>query len=330
MKTLKVILKQHTPLIHFQHDQYGATLRASEVKPKLDKFILERLGNGNYEDGVRLANEKQWLVGKGEHPALDYKMRIIVGDEIDEMKLRTISRNDGKFTTELFPLLLANMGGRSKQDDLVNLTMYQVNNLQFTTTVLSLYEKLMEEIPYFFAVTNFGQRSNLGYGSYTAWMVDSRKIYTLSDDPYYIPEGTLYMDFELEDINSLECQKSLFKIIEVFWSGLKKSFIRDSSENGKLIREYLKQNIDGIKVQRIPSPIIFKPISYVNRSGDMRISVYILFNKELLNIFSDKRVVTYANSLIDEYLNSIIHPKFENWRVNTGKKSQIDVQFYEQ
>lgn len=55
MKTLKVTLKQHTPLIHFQHDQYGATLRASEVKPKLDKFILERLGDGNYERGILLA-----------------------------------------------------------------------------------------------------------------------------------------------------------------------------------------------------------------------------------------------------------------------------------
>lgn len=44
MKTLTVKLKQHTPLIHFQHDQYGATLRASEVKPKLDKFLIERLG----------------------------------------------------------------------------------------------------------------------------------------------------------------------------------------------------------------------------------------------------------------------------------------------
>ena len=28
MKTLKVTLKQHTPLIHFQHDQYGAILQA--------------------------------------------------------------------------------------------------------------------------------------------------------------------------------------------------------------------------------------------------------------------------------------------------------------
>ena len=37
MKTLTVTLKQHTPLIHFQPGQCGATLRASEVKPNLDK-----------------------------------------------------------------------------------------------------------------------------------------------------------------------------------------------------------------------------------------------------------------------------------------------------
>lgn len=330
MKTLKVTLKQHTPLIHFQHDQYGATLRASEVKPKLDKFILERLGNGNYESGILLAKDNQWLVGSGSHPALNYKMRITADQEVDQMKLKIITRKDHQFTTEIFPLLLANMGGRSCQDDLVNLTMYQVNDLQFLTACHSLYERLKEEIPYFFAVTNFGQRSNLGYGSYTVRIVNDQIVNTLSDNPYYIPEGTLYMDFELEDINSLECQRSLFKIIEAFWSGLKKFFIKDSSENGKLIRKYLKQNIDGVEVQRIPSPIIFKPISYINRSGDVKIALYVLFNKELLNVFSDKRVVTYANSLIDEYLDSIIHPKFGNWRVNVGKGSQVDVQFYEQ
>lgn len=33
-------LRQETPLIHFLHDQPGATLRATELKPKLDRFIL--------------------------------------------------------------------------------------------------------------------------------------------------------------------------------------------------------------------------------------------------------------------------------------------------
>lgn len=45
MYKLTFTLKQHTPIIHFQHDQAGATLRASEVKPKLDKFIIEQMGD---------------------------------------------------------------------------------------------------------------------------------------------------------------------------------------------------------------------------------------------------------------------------------------------
>ena len=40
---LELKLRAQTPLIHFQHAQVGATLRASEVKPKLDKFIIGKL-----------------------------------------------------------------------------------------------------------------------------------------------------------------------------------------------------------------------------------------------------------------------------------------------
>ena len=51
MNQLTAILKQHTPMIHFQHNESGATLRASEVKPLLDKFILTKLGNGDIREG---------------------------------------------------------------------------------------------------------------------------------------------------------------------------------------------------------------------------------------------------------------------------------------
>ena len=62
-------LKQHTPIIHFQHDQYGATLRASELKPKLDKFLIEKLGG---EEKLR-RDHSDWFINK-EHSALDYKI----------------------------------------------------------------------------------------------------------------------------------------------------------------------------------------------------------------------------------------------------------------
>lgn len=109
MRKLKIKLKQHTPLIHFQYDQEGATLRASEVKPKLDRYILSKLGEKYYNEisddefdevvsifekketkkkfdeigikaqefevGIYVARKKKWIVSTNGN-ALNYKMRI--------------------------------------------------------------------------------------------------------------------------------------------------------------------------------------------------------------------------------------------------------------
>lgn len=111
MYKLEFKLKQHTPLIHFQHHQEGATLRASEVKPKLDRFLMEKLLNsvgktqGNGYNEYRLVDTKEvyfdigkafihyvklnkpewgkWLVGKGDHAAFDYKLRFQHPSEVE-------------------------------------------------------------------------------------------------------------------------------------------------------------------------------------------------------------------------------------------------------
>ena len=54
---LEFTLRQHTPMIHFQSDQAGATLRATELKPKLDRYLIEKTFHNNYEEC------KQYLVG---------------------------------------------------------------------------------------------------------------------------------------------------------------------------------------------------------------------------------------------------------------------------
>ena len=69
--SLEFKLKQHTPLIHFQADDPDATLRATEVKPKLDAFLIEKLT-------LKHCKQNSWLVGNGEHPALDFKMHITI------------------------------------------------------------------------------------------------------------------------------------------------------------------------------------------------------------------------------------------------------------
>jgi hypothetical protein len=147
MNTLTIKLKQHTPLIHFQHDQDGATLRASEVKPKLDKYILKQLGWGDYGKGKEEAKTKGWLVGKGDHPALDYKMRIETEGKRFEHKIKIINAN-----------MIA--------------VFYKGIIIRFLSINSDLIQEIKKNVSDFFIVYNFGFRQSKGYGSFT---VDNEK-----------------------------------------------------------------------------------------------------------------------------------------------------------
>ena len=235
MKTLKVTLKQHTPLIHFQHDQYGATLRASEVKPKLDRFILMKLGGGDYASGCQKAKDKKWLVGKGEHPALNYKMKILV-DELDEnFKLDEKdpkSKYDKKrgetitiFSLEDFPMLLSNMGGKENKTELVNFS-HSSNEVEVYITFLNvkeeqnfeLYDILKKYITYFFANQNFGQRSTKGFGSFTVIKINDESIKWDNNEVYENDTKVLRYDVNGINFNTI---KNVFEVIDFYWKSLK-------------------------------------------------------------------------------------------------------------
>lgn len=198
MNTLTIKLKQHTPLIHFQHDQDGATLRASEVKPKLDKFILTRLGNGDYQTGINTAKDNRWLIGKGEHPALDYKLRVEALNpekwninERQEYTRRHEERNkpfiqqgnkrylakrrrsDRRLICDLkqYPLFFANMDA-----DINDATEYRKFSfvedpltLVFTIKNDELFHFISDAdlLNDFFFQTNFGTRQSKGFGSFS-------------------------------------------------------------------------------------------------------------------------------------------------------------------
>ena len=61
---LNLELKCQSPMIHFQGEEESATLRASEVKPKLDRYLLE-------------CEPKLKKYERKDTEALDYKMQII-------------------------------------------------------------------------------------------------------------------------------------------------------------------------------------------------------------------------------------------------------------
>jgi hypothetical protein len=197
MYKLEVTLKQHTPLIHFQHDQAGATLRATEVKPKLDKFILTRLGNGNFEDGVKFAKTNEWVIS-GQEESLNFKTKITpIGNKAKYIIASRLSKNqptllkdEGYSVIETSPYfaqekeysqLFEKMDRNNKHSDYKFRLDYKekLNSLsklgiQYDKIELDLksfnsllIDNIMDILPEFFVIENFGTRNGKGFGSFT-------------------------------------------------------------------------------------------------------------------------------------------------------------------
>lgn len=205
MKELNVVLKQHTPLLHFQYMQQGATLRASEVKPRLDRFLLEWLGEGDYDQGCRKAQAQGWIIGEN---ALNYKLRVKPGVK------RKIFLNKG------FPMVLSNMGKANREA--VGFSMHDTVDLSFLFLIDELESVVRDNAARFFARNNFGQRSSKGFGSFTVAAINGEEVKWIDTEVY--EKGTWYMRYP--DIsNKFDKPKNrfeiLFGIIDYYWKCLK-------------------------------------------------------------------------------------------------------------
>ena len=151
----KFQLEQLTPILHFQPEQDGAAVRASEMKPKLDRFILEYCG-----DDVSKEVMEEWIQASSEEnsnklPSLAYKMNIYTGEK--EFPWEGRDRYPGGFFGNVrTPGRNIGVLGILSQDVEVEITCYSD----------SLLDKIKEVFPVFLAVTNFGTRQRMGYGSF--------------------------------------------------------------------------------------------------------------------------------------------------------------------
>ncbi|MBD3796086.1 MAG: hypothetical protein IE881_09235 [Epsilonproteobacteria bacterium] len=139
-------LKQHTPMIHFQSDQSGATLRATELKPKLDRFLIANCADIPYK----------------KHPngdkSLDYKVSI----RATGVTVEDIEKKDHRGKEQKDPLFFGNMGewGRKK---FVNAKTLEIEFVMFNSEIKKAIEDNFEA---FLAQTNFGTRQSKGFGSF--------------------------------------------------------------------------------------------------------------------------------------------------------------------
>lgn len=170
-------LTQQTPMIHFQYGERGATLRATEVKPKLDKYIRKRC-----------EVKKEWKLGDTE--ALNYRMKITAPDENPEISKNAELKKDckrmgekeskllstGRYDPQINKMYFGNMiEGRlsikdycNKVDEAFKETVSYKEKIVVTIVCMikGLRDKIDECIEEFFFINNFGMRQTKGFGSF--------------------------------------------------------------------------------------------------------------------------------------------------------------------
>lgn len=130
-------LKQHTPIIHFQSDQSGATLRATELKPKFDRFLKKYVFDGKIPKKYKISDDKD---------ALDYKVKI----ESSNTKIIGFEKYP--------PLYFARDAKQKIISDSITITFISFND--------TLLLKIKDNFEAFLTNTNFGTRQSKGYGNF--------------------------------------------------------------------------------------------------------------------------------------------------------------------
>jgi len=141
-----------TPMIHFQHDQAGATLRATEVKPKLDKYLLQCAQKSNINQ--ELLNS--WCTPPSDKKATSYAPFRY------KMQIKRMGRpTDSKITIEDCKFYFGNRGSALKKD-----LVFSNCELEIICFIPALMEFIQKHIASFFVLHNFGTRQTKGFGGF--------------------------------------------------------------------------------------------------------------------------------------------------------------------
>lgn len=160
----EIELKQVTPYIHFQYNQEGATLRATEVKPKLDKFLHSKASIKN-----------DWYIG--DTKSLNYKMKFeAIGDAKVSKSIEYTKKNMSKEAkAEIHKFYFGNQGSNT---DTYKETVFHKDGIKMTVfcTIPELMALIKGNIAEFFILNNFGTRQNKGFGGFLVKTIDGNKV----------------------------------------------------------------------------------------------------------------------------------------------------------
>lgn len=270
MNKLIVKLKQHTPIIHFQHNHRGATLRASELKPKLDKYLI-KYAFGDVDDPISKKFDliKKYLVGWNENDtyekmenkiSFDYKVLIRplgnpIVENIEKYRLdRTgqpiIDERTHKPKKDPFPCFFGNMGddnsGTNEKYFVFN-EFIQIDFFSFNSELLGVIEDFIED---FFFENNFGTRQSKGFGSFTVVSINGIETTRLPQN--YVS----WFDTGISSTKTFDyfVQKRLFEDIDIFYKTLRGGI----NDKGRARNNNNNNNNNGNVTLFYMKPVIFQ------------------------------------------------------------------------
>ena len=251
-------LTQHSPMIHFQQEQEGATLRVSEVKPKLDRFIRKDLRRINpallekiqevYKGDFFSSSHADRQKKPQESP---YKMQLWAGTpkwylpqahKVKEEDVRNLGQKLGISISPLpYTAFFANEESVTKMEENwenIRLAAHFPNGVSGKIHSLfpGLSTLLLQCLEYVLVFENFGTRQSKGFGCFSLSnqiQVGYEKI--LRSDPLLTIRKKIYPKGISLDRMMATILKEYKKLKND--SGTKTSHIRDFYERQGIIWE---------------------------------------------------------------------------------------------
>jgi hypothetical protein len=199
-------LKQHSPIIHFQYNQHNATLRATDLKPRLDASI----GNTDHKKRYQIR-----LIAKGTYPQDTHPLYF---------------GNMSKDKTQINKKQCVRVRGK---------LLLQIN----TFFNRSLQREIEGKLPECLALNNFGARQSKGFGSfYFAKGFDPNEfnpiehienVFAGTDHPVYYFDVPKQSDSSQENLDNVT-----FDYIQALYKAMKPGV--NEEYNPQIKNKYLK------------------------------------------------------------------------------------------
>ncbi len=239
-------LKQETPMLHFRCDEYGATVRATELKPKLDRYIKKVC-----------TVEKDWFIK--DTNALNYKVRIkaIGAPKISDNREQACSSLDreGKIKNGrgINGMYFANMvtKGDNKEDvkkkiyETYKETVFYENGIEMTVIcfVKGLMDAIKENIQAFFILHNFGTRQSKGFGGFTVTKIDDNICICDERIIKTVLEKYKYFYAQCPNAGSADCMNHAYTVYSVLKGGLNMTGWRNDTQRYTSPKNYIKSYV---------------------------------------------------------------------------------------